>query len=323
MRRREVLALLGGAAAWSLDARSQNALPVMGWLASGVQLSSPAIAFREGLKEIGYIDGQNVRLEIRPAEGHYDRLPSLAAELVRRQVAVLVATGGVQAALAAKTATQAIPIVFANGSDPVKFGLVASLNRPGSNITGVSFFTADLEAKRFGLLHELVPTAGTLAFLVNPTNPNAETQIKDMQDAAAALGLQIQVLRASSERELETAFELLGQGRVAALQVGSDPFFFVSRQNLVALAARHAVPAIYEWREFVQEGGLASYGTSLADAYRQAGRYAGRVLKGTRPADLPVVQPTKFELVINLQTAKALGLTVPPSLLAHADEVIE
>jgi len=323
MKRREFIGLLSSAAAWPLTARSQNAMPVIGLLSSGAQFSAPLIGFLEGLNEAGYIDGQNVLLETRFADGHYDRLPALAAELVRRRVTVLVATGGVQAALAAKAATHAISIVFANGSDPVKFGLVASLNSPGGNITGVSFFTADLETKRFGLLHELVPAAAAIAFLVNPTNPNAEGQLKDMQDAARRLGLQVHILKARSEPDFGPAFEILVQSHVAALQVGSDPFFFNSRQNLVALAARHAVPAIYEWREFAQAGGLVSYGTSLTDAYRQAGRYAGRVLKGARPADLPVMQPTKFELVINLKTAKALGLTVPPSLLARADEVIE
>ncbi len=323
MKRRRFIAIIGSAAAWSLTARSQNAMPVIGLLSSGAQFSSPLIAFLEGLNETGYIDGQNVLLEARFADGHYDRLPALAAELVRRRVAVLVATGGVQAALAAKAATHAIPIVFANGSDPVKFGLVASLNRPGGNITGVSFFTADLETKRFGLLHELMPAAGKIAFLVNPTNPNAEGQLKDIQDAARALGLQIHILKASSEPDFEVAFEILVQSHAAALQVGSDPFFFNSRQILVALAARHAVPAIYEWREFAQVGGLVSYGTSLTDASRQAGIYAGRVLKGAQPAELPVLQPTKFELVINLKTAKTLGLDIPPTLLARADEVIE
>ena len=323
MKRREFIGLLSSAAAWPLTARSQNAMPVIGLLSSGAQFSAPLIGFLEGLNEAGYIDGQNVLLETRFADGHYDRLPALAAELVRRRVTVLVATGGVQAALAAKAATHAISIVFANGSDPVKFGLVASLNRPGGNITGVSFFTADLETKRFGLLHELVPAAAAIAFLVNPTNPNAEGQLKDMQDAARALGVQIYILNAGSERDFETAFEILVQNHAAALQVGSDPFFFNSRQNLVALAARHTMPTIYEWREFAQAGGLVSYGTSLTDAYRQAAIYAGRVLKGAWPADLPVVQPTKFELVINLKTAKALGIEIPPSLLARADEVIE
>jgi putative ABC transport system substrate-binding protein len=247
----------------------------------------------------------------------------LAADLVRRQVAVLAASGGVHTALAAKAATATIPIVFANGSDPVKFGLVASLNRPGGNATGVSFFTAQLEGKRLGLLRELVPQATTIAALVNPANANTDNQSKELKEAARTLGLQLHVLNAGSEREIETAFATLTQIRAGALAVASDPFLFARRQQLIVLAARHAVPAIYEWREFAEAGGLVSYGTSLTEAYHQAGSYAGRILKGEKPSDLPVVQTTKFEFVLNLTVAKVLGLDVPPGLSARADEVIE
>jgi putative ABC transport system substrate-binding protein len=275
------------------------------------------------LTETGYVDGGNVRIDYRYAGGHYDRLPALAADLVQQQVAVLVPCGGVHTAIAAKAATSTIPIVFANGSDPVKFGLVASLNRPGGNITGVSFFTAQLEGKRLGLLHELVPKGLTIAALVNPTNANADNQTKDLEASARTLGVQLHVLTAHSEDEIEGAFANLVQLRANALVVASDPFFFARRQQLIALAARHAVPAIYEWRDFVDAGGLMSYGTSLPEAYRQAGIYAGRILKGEKPADLPVVQTVKFEFVINLTVAKVLGLDVPPGLSARADEVIE
>jgi putative tryptophan/tyrosine transport system substrate-binding protein len=280
-------------------------------------------AFARGLTETGYVDGGNVRIDYRYAGGHYDRLPALAADLVQQQVAVLVPCGGVHTAIAAKAATSSIPIVFANGSDPVKFGLVASLNRPGGNITGVSFFTAQLEGKRLGLLHELVPKGLMIAALVNPTNTNADNQTKDLEASARTLGVQLHVLTAHSEDEIEGAFANLVQLRANALVVASDPFFFARRQQLIALAARHAVPAIYEWRDFVDAGGLMSYGTSLTEAYRQAGIYAGRILKGDKPADLPVVQTVKFEFVINLTVAKVLGIEVPPNLSARADGVIE
>jgi putative ABC transport system substrate-binding protein len=279
--------------------------------------------FPKGLSEAGFAVGQNVILEYRWAHGRYDQLPELVAELVRRQVAVLVATGGMQAALAAKAATATTPIVFAVGSDPVLFGLVASLNRPGGNITGVSLFTAALEGKRLGLLHELVPGASLIGFLVNPKNPNAVAQLKDVHDAGRALGRQIYILNADNDHDVDAVFQTATEQRCGALLVGSDPFFFSHREHIAMLAARHAIPAIYEWREFAEAGGLASYGTSQADAYRQAGLYAGRILKGAKPSDLPVMRPTKFELVINLKTAKALGLTIPPGVLAIVDEVIE
>jgi putative ABC transport system substrate-binding protein len=275
------------------------------------------------LNEIGYVEGHNVTVDYRYAEGHYDRLPALVADLIRRQVAVLGAFGGVHTAIAAKAATATIPIVFANGSDPIKFGLVASLNRPGGNITGVSFFTAELEGKRLGLLHELVPRAAAIAALVNPTNANADDQSRELKDAARTLGLELHILNAVSEGEIDKSFATLAQTRAGALLVASDPFFFGRRQQLIALAARHAVPAIYEWRAFAEAGGLMSYGTNQVEAYRQAGIYAGRILKGEKPSDLPVVQTTKFELIINLTAAKVLGLDMPPGLSARADEVIE
>jgi putative ABC transport system substrate-binding protein len=324
MRRREFITLLGCAGvACPLAAHAQQpAMPVIGFLHSG-SASPPHAAFHRGLNETGYVDGRSVRIDYRYAGGDYDGLPAVAADLVRRQVAVLAASGGVHTALAAKAATATIPIVFANGSDPVKFGLVASLNRPGGNATGVSFFTAQLEGKRLGLLRELVPQATAIAALVNPANANADNQSKELKEAARTLGLQLHVLNAGSEREIETAFATLTQIRAGALAVASDPFLFARRQQLIALAARHAVPAIYEWREFAEAGGLVSYGTSLTEAYHQAGSYAGRILKGEKPSDLPVVQTTKFEFVINLTAAKVLGLDVPPGLSARADEVIE
>ncbi len=325
MSRREFLALVGSGIAWPLAARAQQtAIPVIGFLGSGSPEFDPfhVIAFRQGLNETGYVEGRNVAFEYRWAEGQYDRLPAMAAELVPRQVAAIVVSS-TAAALAAKFVTATIPTVFISGSDPVKYGLVVSLNRPGGNVTGVNVITVELLAKRLELLSEVIPKLTTIGLLMNPTNPTTELQLRDMQDAAHSLGRQIVVLNASSEGDIDTAFVKLVQQRAGAVVVGSDSFLYSHGAQLGARAARHRIPAISEGREFATAGGLMSYGTSFAYAYRQAGVYTGRILKGEKPGDLPVIRPTKFELTINLKTAKAIGLTIPEAFLLRADEVIE
>jgi putative tryptophan/tyrosine transport system substrate-binding protein len=326
VRRRHFITLIGGAAAvWPLAARGQQAaMPVIGFLhgASFEGYKPMMTSFRQGLKEAGYVDGYNVAIEFRWAEGHYDQLPAMAADLVRRQVAVIV-TGGTPAAFAAKEATSTIPTVISVGVDPVQLGLVGSLNRPGGNVTGTAVLTVELGAKKLEMLHELLPTAAAIVLLVNPTNPNVESETRVVQDAARLLGLHLHVLHASTESQIDAAFGALVELRASALIVGVEPFLNDSRAQIVALAARYAVPAVYGVRDFVTAGGLMSYGTDLVDIYRQSGIYAGKILKGARPADLPVQQLTKVALVINLKTAKTLGLTIPTTLLGRADEVIE
>jgi putative ABC transport system substrate-binding protein len=331
MRRREFIALLGsGVAGWPLAARAQQpAMPVIGFL-SGYpaesftpEIQPYLVAFRQGLSETGYSDGRNVAIEYRWGENQPSRLPVLAAELVRRKVAILVSTGGTASTLAAKAATSTIPIVFTAGSDPVKIGLVDSLNRPGGNVTGVTMLANVLAAKRLELVNEAVPRADSIGFLVNPNNPNAASETSDMEAGARTIGKRTVLLRASTEHEIDAAFATMAQQRIEALATVADIFFDSHRGQIVALAARNAVPAIYFGREFVAAGGLMSYGSSIADAYRQAGIYVGRILKGEKAADLPVQQAVKVELVLNLKTAKTLGLTFPLSLLGRADEVIE
>ena len=309
-----------------LPALAQRQAPkVLGFLSSRSPGESASVveAFRQGLNDAGYVEGQNVLIEFRWADGQYDRLPAMASDLVSRQVALIIAAGGDRPALAAKAATSTIPIVFTGSDFPVEIGLVASLNRPGGNVTGASLFTSDLEAKKLGLLHEIVPKARLIAMLVNPTNPSADTAIADVQKAASALAQQILLLKASTERDIKTAVETAARQQAGGLLVAHDPYFLSRREQFVVLAARHAIPAIYEFREFVSAGGLMSYGSLITDNYRLAGNYAGRILKGAKPADLPIQRPTKFELVINLKTAKALGLTIPQSILLRADQVIQ
>jgi len=325
MRRRDFIMLVGGAvAAWPFAARAQQpTMPVVGFLRSATLADVPhwVAAFRQGLKEAGFVEGQNVAIEFRSADNQLDRLPALVADLIRQPVAVIL--GNTDAALAAKAATTTVPIVFASGSDPVRDGLVASLNRPGGNVTGLVYFSAVLGAKRLELLRQLVPGATTIAVLVNPNTPLTEAERKDVQTAAQAIGQQLIIFDISSDRDIETAFAAFVQRGAGALLVGTGGFMNSNRERISAMANRHALPASYSQREGVVAGGLMSYGPSISDAYRQAGIYSGRILNGEKPADLPVIRSTKFELVLNLKTAKALGLTIPPSLLVAADEVIE
>jgi putative tryptophan/tyrosine transport system substrate-binding protein len=327
VKRREFIALLGGAAAWPVVARAQqSAMPVIGYLGvSSFEKSAGTSlhAFKRGLAESGYVEDRNVTIEYRWADDEYDRLPALAVELVQRGVAVLVAAGS-PAALPAKAATTVIPIVFMIGSDPVELGLVAGLNRPGGNLTGVAYLNVEVAPKRLELLHELIPTAKSIALLVNPANPVvADAQAKELQAAIRTLDLNLMLVKASNPLEMEDAFATLVRERVEALQIGVDPLFGNHVDQLVALAARHKVPTIYPWREFTAAGGLMNYGSSIPDAFRQVGIYTGQILKGAKPAELPVQRPTKLQFVLNLKAAKALGLTIPPTLLARADEVIE
>jgi ABC-type uncharacterized transport system substrate-binding protein len=326
MTRREFIMLLGGAAAWPVAARAQQpAMPAIGFLNSLRQSDRPNLqaAFRRGLSEAGYVDGRNVTIESRFAENQHDRLPALAADLVGRKVAVIAATGGGASILAAMAATKTIPIVFTTGGDPVQQGYVASLNRPGSNVTGVSWFANLVTGKGLGLLHELVPNAAVIALLVNPRLPETARMEGEGREAARSLGLQLLILNASIPSEIDASFATMRQQRVGALLVGADPFLSSRTQQIVALATRDAIPAMYANRDFVEEGGLMSYGNDTADSYRRAGVHAGRILNGASPADLPVDQATKFELLVNVKAAKAVGLTIPESFLARADEVIE
>jgi putative ABC transport system substrate-binding protein len=321
MKRREFIAGIGSASAWPFAARAQQRqMPVIGYISIG-ESEKALTPFRQGLREMGFIEGQNVAVEYRFTED-YDRMPALATELVRRQVTVIFAVS-TPAALAAKAATSTIPIVFGTGGDPVKFGSVASISRPGGNVTGFNLVAIDLEGKRTGMLREMVPTADTIAALVNPRNPNAEKQMNDLQAAASSVGRKLQVMNAANEREIDTAFATLALQHIGALTVTGDTFFYNRQSQIVTLAAQHAIPAIYQRREFTEAGGLISYGTDFKEVNRQIGTYVGRILKGEKPGELPVQQPTKFELVINLKTAKALGLAVPETLKATADELIQ
>jgi putative ABC transport system substrate-binding protein len=328
MKRREFISLLGGAAAagvWPAITRAQQVMPVIGFLSSRSPGESADVvaSFRRGLRDAGFIEGQNLAIAFRWAEGHYARLPMLAAELVGLRVAILFAAGGPPSALAAKAATSTIPVVFSAASDPVGIGLVKSLNKPGGNVTGMSVFNPLLAAKRLELMKVLVPGASAIGYLLNPSNPSMRIELDAAVAAAGALGIRLHALRASTEGELDAAFDTVTNMRTGALVVSGEPFFDSRRERLVALAARHAVAANYAWREYVLAGGLMSYGTSLPDSYRQAGIYSGRILKGDKPADLPVMQPTKFHLALQLKTARSLGLNIPAKLLALADEVIE
>jgi putative tryptophan/tyrosine transport system substrate-binding protein len=324
--RRDFITLLGGAGAWPLTARAQQpAMPVIGFLSARSPEDSAHLvaSFRRGLGEGDFVEGQNVAIEFRWARGQYDRLPALAADLVNRQVAVLVAVGGEPSAVAAKAASSTIPLVFTTGGDPVKIGLVASLNRPGGNATGVSLLTTAPEAKRLGLLHELVPSAALIGVIINPNYQEAGAQSRELQEAARSIGQRLHIVNAKNEEELEAAFAALVQERVDALLVSADPFFDTKRDRIIAFAAQHQLPAIYQFREYAVAGGLMSYGISITDGYRQVGIYTGKILKGAKPAELPIQRSIKFEFVINLKTAKALGVKISDNLLSLADEVIE
>jgi len=326
MKRRKFLTLIGGAAAaWPFAARAQQPMPVIGWLSSLTPEGGKPnlVAFRKALADAGYVEGQNVQIEYRWANGNYDQLPAMATDLVGRRVALIVTSGGEAAAFAAKAATAAIPIVMVMGGDPVKEGLVVSLNRPGANVTGATVYAYNMESKRLGLLHEAVPAAKTIAVLVNPASPAAQSQTSEVQEAAPRLGVEVVIFNAHGADEFERVFAAMTERKAGALLVTADPALYNERGRLIALAAQHRLPAIYEWRLHAVEGGLMSYGTVLADAYTQVGRYAGRILNGEKPGDLPVAQPTNFQFVINLKTAKTLGLEIPPTLSARADDVIE
>jgi putative ABC transport system substrate-binding protein len=326
MRRREFISLISGTAAgWPIVARAQQPVPVIGWLFGvSAEAAQPTLAaFRKALGDVGYVEGRNVKFEYRWADGKYDLLPAMAADLVAQSVTLIVTGGGERAAFAAKAATSSIPIVMIVGSDPVKDGLIDSLNRPGGNITGATVFSYQMESKRLSLLHEAAPADKTIAVLLNPSNPAAELQLHDAREAAPRIGVEVITFNANSEGEFEGIFETMAQRQTNGLVVAADPFFNSRRAHLIALAVQYRIPAIYEWRQFAVDGGLMSYGTVLTDAYSQAGTYAGRILRGERPSELPVVQPTNFQFIINLKTAKALGLEIRPTLSARADEVIE